>query len=89
MATGTISARMAAIACALLDHVSERMPPAATVTMIAATSITIIRLSGRPASHAAANAPMLSSAASKSSIGTDRSAAAKMRTTRLSKRRPK
>ena len=27
IATGTISARMAAIASALLDHVSERMPP--------------------------------------------------------------
>ena len=69
--TGTSSASIAAIACALPDQVSERMPPSTTVTRIASTSSTTIRLAGSPTSQPAAKAPMLSSAASSSSIGTD------------------
>ncbi len=88
MATGTISARIAAIAWALPDHVSERVPPITTVTTMASTSIITMRPCGLPTSQPAAKAPILSSAANSSSSGTDMSAADSSRTTRLSKRRP-
>ena len=89
MVTGTSNASTAAIAWALPDHVSERMPPSTTVTIKAATSTTIIMLCGCPASQPAAKAPMRSSAASINSAGTASSAADNSRTTLLSKRRPR
>ncbi len=61
MATGTISASTAAMASALPDQVSERMPPSTTDAMKAATSRTIIialRLPGEPAGGEGAHAEL-------------------------------
>ncbi len=72
MATGTSSAISAAMLWPADDHASERMPPPATEMTISATSSMTHSVCDMGKNHITACAPMRSSAASTSSIGTVR-----------------